>query len=127
MSLQTPVRQAASKQGWKLFNEDVRKGRFFALVGLAFIVAAAVSFTTSPEYVVASVSVEGSKVLSIEQANEIAGVQGMNIFQVDPAAVQARLAEKAALLKGVAVETRLPNQVIIKVTERKPAIVWVLG
>jgi cell division protein FtsQ len=110
-----------------LFNEDVRRGRFFALVGLAFIFAAAVSFTTSPEYVVASVSVEGSKVLSIEQANEIAGVQGLNIFQVDPAAVQARLAEKAALLKGVAVETRLPNQVIIKVTERKPAIVWVLG
>ena len=24
---------AASKQGWSLFNEDVRRGRFFALVG----------------------------------------------------------------------------------------------
>src|SRR5690242_5346999 len=69
---------AASKQGWKLFNEDVRKGRFFALVGLAFLFAAAVSFVTSPEYVVASVKVEGSKVLSDDQANEIAGVQGLN-------------------------------------------------
>ncbi len=118
---------SASKQGWKLFNEDVRRGRFFALVGLAFILAAAVSFATSPEYMVASVTVEGSKVLSTEQANEIAGVQGMNIFQVNPAAVQARLAEKAALLKGVSVETRLPNQVIIRVQERRPAIVWVLG
>ena len=118
---------AASKQGWKLFNEDVRRGRFFALVGLAFLFAAAVSFATSPEYVVASVSVEGSKVLSIDQANDIAGVQGLNIFQVDPVSVQARLAEKAALLKGVTVETRLPNQVIIKVQERRPATVWVLG
>lgn len=118
---------SASKQGWKLFSEDVRQGRFFALVGLAFIFAAAVTFATSPEYVVASVTVEGSKVLSIEQANDIAGVRGMNIFQIDPAAVQARLAEKAALLKGVTVETRLPNQVIIRVQERRPAVVWVLG
>jgi cell division protein FtsQ len=118
---------AANKQGWKLLGEDVRRGRFFALVGLAFIFAAAVSFATSPEYVVASVSVEGSKVLTADQANDIAGVQGQNIFQVDPAAVQARLAEKAALLKGVTVETRLPNQVIIRVQERRPAIVWVLG
>src|SRR5436309_9579928 len=118
---------SASKQGWKLFNEDVRRGRFFALVGLGFIFAAGVSFATSPEYVVASVSVEGSKALSDAQANEIAGVQGLNIFQVDPAAVQARLAEKAALLKGVSVETLLPNQVIIRVQERRPAIVWVMG
>ena len=122
-----PGGQAASKQGWKLFNEDVRRGRFFALVGLAFIFAAAVSFATSPEYVVASVSVEGSKALSDDQANEIAGVQGLNIFQVDPTVVQARLAEKAALLKGVSVETLLPNQVIIRVQERRPAIVWVMG
>jgi len=122
-----PLGSAASKQGWKLFNEDVRRGRFFALVGLAFIFAAAVSFATSPEYVVASVSVEGSKVLSIEQANEIASVQGLNIFMVDPTRVQARLAERAALLKGVSVETRLPNQVIIKVQERRPAIVWVVS
>ena len=89
--------------------------------------AAAVSFVTSPEYVVASVSVEGSKVLSTEQANEIAGVQGQNIFTVDPIAVQERLAQKAALLKGVTVETRLPNQVIIRVQERRPATVWVSG
>lgn len=118
---------SASKQGWALFNEDVRTGRFFVLVVLAFFCAAAVSFATSPEYVVANVTVEGSKVLNVEQANEIAGVQGMNIFRVDPAIVQARLAEKAALLKGVTVETRLPNQVIIRVQERRPAVVWVMG
>ncbi len=118
---------AASKHGWRLFAEDVRQGRFFALVGLACIVAAAVSFATSREYVVQSVTVEGSKVLSVEHANEIAGVQGLNIFLVDPADVQQRLARQAALLKGVWVETRLPNQVIIHVQERRPAVVWVLG
>lgn len=118
---------AANKQGWRLFNEDVRRGRFFSLIGLAFVLAAVVSFVTSPEYVVASVQVQGSKVLSIDQANAIAAVQGENIFMVDPATVQSRLAEKAALLKGVSVETRLPNQVIIHVQERRPAVVWVLG
>jgi cell division protein FtsQ len=118
---------AAEKTGWRLFNEDVRRGRFFSLVGLAFVVTAAVSFATSPEYIVQSVTVEGSRVLSLEQANAIAGVQGSNIFTIDPAAVQARLAEKAALLKGVWVETRLPNGVIIHVQERRPATVWVIG
>jgi hypothetical protein len=118
---------AANKSGWTLFNEDIRRGRFFALVGLAFLTAAAISFATSPEYVVASVTIEGSKVLSVEQANAIAAVQGQHIFLIDPAEVQARLAEKAALLKGVKVETRLPNQVIITVQERRPATVWVLG
>jgi hypothetical protein len=92
-----------------------------------FILAAAVSFATSPEYIVQSVTVEGSEVLSLEQANEIAGVAGHNIFTIDPAEVRSRLAEKAALLKGVTVETRLPNEVIIRVLERKPAVVWVIG
>jgi cell division septal protein FtsQ len=118
---------AASKQGWKLFSEDVRQGRFFALVGLAFIMAGAISFGTSPEYTVRTVSVEGSKVLSVEQANQIAAVEGQNIFLVDPTAVQKRLAEKAALLKGVTVDLELPNRVIIRVQERRPAVVWVIG
>lgn len=118
---------AANKTGWRLFSEDVRRGRFFALVGLAFILAGAVSFATSPEYTVVGVEVVGSKVLSAEQANAIAGVQGQNIFMVDPKEVQARLAAGAALLKGVAVETLLPNRVIINVQERRPAVVWVEG
>jgi cell division septal protein FtsQ len=118
---------AAEKRGWSLFNEDIRRGRFFSLIGLAFILAAAVSFATSPEYIVASVTVEGSKVLSLDEANEIAGVAGANIFTIDQAAVQQRLAQKAALLKGISVETRLPNSVIIHVQERRPAVVWVLG
>jgi len=118
---------AAERRGWSLFSEDVRRGRIFALIGLAFIFAAAVSFATSPEYILTTVTVEGSKVLSLDEANEIAGVQGANIFTIDPAAVQRRLADKAALLKGVTVETRLPNSVIIHVQERRPAVVWVLG
>jgi cell division protein FtsQ len=118
---------AAEKRGWSLFNEDVRRGRIFSLIGLAFILAAAVSFATSPEYVVASVTVEGSKVLSLDEANQIAGVQGANIFTIDPADVQKRLADKTALLKGVSVETQLPNKVIIHVLERRPAVVWVIG
>ena len=121
------VSGAAEKRGWSLFNEDIRRGRFFSLIGLAFILAAAVSFATSPEYIVASVTVEGSKVLSLDEANEIAGVAGANIFTIDQAAVQQRLAQKAALLKGISVETRLPNSVIIHVQERRPAVVWVLG
>ena len=102
-------------------------GRFFALVGLVFLMAAGVSFATSPEYVVQSVTVEGSKVLSLDQANAIAGVQGANIFTVDAQRCRPGWPRRRPLLKGVKVETRLPNNVIIDVQERKPATVWVIG
>src|SRR5258708_3603309 len=55
----------------------------------------------------------------------LAGVAGLNIFLVDPQAVAAHLSQ-SAFIKGVSVETALPNQVIIHVEERRPSVVWVL-
>ena len=47
----------------------------FAML-LVFLMAAGVSFATSPEYVVQSVTVEGSKVLSLDQAG--------NVYRISP-------------------------------------------
>jgi cell division septal protein FtsQ len=111
--------------GWGLFQDDIRRGRLLSLAGLAILVAIGLSMATSPDYVVAGVTVRGSATLTAAEATRLAGVDGMNIFLVDPQAVAARLSE-SAFLKNVAVETALPNQVIIHVEERRPRVVWVL-
>jgi cell division septal protein FtsQ len=111
--------------GWGLFQDDIRRGRLLSLAGLAILVALGLSMATSPDYVVAGVTVQGSSALSTADANRLAGVTGLNIFLVDPRAVAARLSQ-SAFIKNVAVETALPNQVIIHVEERRPRVVWVL-
>jgi cell division septal protein FtsQ len=111
--------------GWGLFQDDVRRGRLLSLAGLAILVAIGLSMATSPDYIVAGVTVRGSAAFSAAEANRLAGVAGLNIFLVDPRAVAARLSQ-SAFIKNVAVETALPNQVIIHVEERRPRVVWVL-
>ena len=111
--------------GWGLFQDDVRRGRLLSLAGLAILVALGLSMATSPDYVVAGVTVRGTATLTAAEAARLAGVEGLNIFLVDPQAVAARLSQ-SAFIKNVSVETALPNQVIIHVEERRPRVVWVL-
>lgn len=128
IGLQEAIRRRprpTKRVGWGLFQDDVRRGRLISLAGLAILSALALNFATSPDYVVASVSVQGTTTLSAADANRLAGVAGLNIFLVDPQAVAARLSQ-SAFIKGVSVETALPNQVIIHVEERRPSVVWVL-
>ncbi len=111
--------------GWVLFRDDVRRGRIIDLAGLALLVALTVALATSTDYQVQSVSVVNSTALTATQAAQLTGVVGMNIFLVDPAQVAARL-RRAPFIKDAQVETRLPGQVLIHVSERRPNVVWVL-
>ncbi len=111
--------------GWGLFQDDVRRGRVISLAGLAILAAIALSIATSPDYIVNSVTVQGSTTLTVAEANRLAGVTGEHLFLVDPQAVAARLSQ-SAFIKSVSVETALPNQVILHVEERRPSVVWVL-
>lgn len=111
--------------GWGLFQDDVRRGRLISLAGLAVLAALALSIATSPDYIVAGVTVQGSPTLTAAEANRLAGVAGQHLFLVDPQAVAARLSQ-SAFIKSVSVETALPNRVILHVEERRPSVVWVL-
>jgi cell division septal protein FtsQ len=110
--------------GWRLFKDDLANGRFVALALLGIIAAFVVGFATSPAYTVQAVQVVGSKALSSEQATQMAGVAGLNIFAVDTNVVAQRL-KNAPYVTSLRVETQLPNVVRVVVTERRPSVVWV--
>src|SRR5689334_18603035 len=103
-------RQARSTErvGWGLFRDDVRRGRIIDLAGLALLVALTVTFVTSPDYQVQSVTVVNSRALTNEQAARLTGVLGTNIFLVDSAKVAARL-RQSPFIKDASVETTLPD------------------
>ncbi|MDQ2808111.1 MAG: FtsQ-type POTRA domain-containing protein, partial [Chloroflexota bacterium] len=111
--------------GWGLFRDDVRRGRIIDLVGLALLLALAVSLATSGDYQVQTVTVVNAKSISNEQAARMTGLVGSNIFLVDPAKVAARL-RQSPFIKDATVETTLPDAVTIRVDERRPNVVWVL-
>src|SRR5689334_17569560 len=117
--------KATERVGWGLFRDDVRRGRIIDLTGLALLVALAITFATSPDYQVQSVTVVNSKVLTDDQAARLTGVLGTNIFMVDAKQVVTRL-RQSPFIKSATVETTLPGQVLIHVDERKPNVVWVL-
>src|SRR4051812_19560551 len=60
--------RATERVGWGLFRDDVRRGRIIDLTGLALLVALAITFATSSDYQVESVTVVNSRALSSEQA-----------------------------------------------------------
>lgn len=70
--------------------------------------------------------VQGNLVTSREAIIAMSGIQGYNIFFVDPQEVAARV----VLLPDIArakVWFALPNRVIIEVEERKPHLLWRVG
>ena len=111
--------------GWGLFRDDVRRGRIIDLVGLALLLALAVSLATSGDYQVQTVTVVNAKSISNEQAARMTGLVGSNIFLVDPAKIAARM-RQSPFIKDATVETTLPDAVTIRVDERRPNVVWVL-
>jgi cell division septal protein FtsQ len=111
--------------GWGLFRDDVKRGRIVDLIGLALLLAVAVSFATSDTYAVQNVTVLNSKAITSDQAARMTGLIGTNIFMVDPAKVVARL-RQSPYIKSASVETSLPDAVTIRVDERRPNVVWVL-
>lgn len=115
-----------TRVGWRLFKDDLANGRFAALGLLGLLAALLVNFATSPAYVVQAVQVVGSKSLSSQQATQMAGVAGLNIFAVDTKTVAARL-KNAPYISDLLVETQLPNIVRVTVKERRPTVVWVVG
>jgi cell division septal protein FtsQ len=100
-----------------------RLGPLSLLAGLAFL---GYHLLTSPNFEVKQITVLGNRALSSSQVIEAAAVKGMNIFSVNTQEVRGQVLA-LGIPQEVRVEARLPDTIIIELTELPPAAVWVTG
>ena len=95
---------------------------FGAYIGISRLVAHTI--LQNPQYNIAELEVETDGVLKAEDILEASDLhRGENIFRVDLAKAQARVASIPQVEK-VLVSRQLPNRVAIQVNERKP-VAWI--
>ncbi|HEX4666037.1 MAG TPA: FtsQ-type POTRA domain-containing protein [Chthoniobacterales bacterium] len=81
-------------------------------------------FFQNPDYRLSTVAIQTDGTLTRDQALKTSGlVEGLNIFSVNLAQVHDRLQELAQV-DEVQVERKMPNEIDITITERKP-IAWI--
>jgi cell division septal protein FtsQ len=81
-------------------------------------------FFDNPEYRLSTIEVQTDGTLQRDQILKAAGVgEGLNIFSVNLAQVHDRL-QQLAQIEDVQVERKMPNEIDIYLTERKP-IAWI--
>ncbi|HET7511136.1 MAG TPA: FtsQ-type POTRA domain-containing protein [Chthoniobacterales bacterium] len=81
-------------------------------------------FVDNPDYRLSTIAIRTDGTLQRDQVLQNAGLrEGLNIFSVNLAQVHDRL-EKLGQVDEVQVERRLPNEIDITITERKP-IAWI--
>ena len=124
------ARAAARRNRRQRFNGIVRRlivtGRlpaFMLSVGLAVFT---VGFLFSGDFVVRSVVVEGTKAAFAGSIVDASGALGQPIFRLDTQEVARRVAAHPAVASA-SVSTRFPDTVVVRLTERVPALDWQVG
>jgi hypothetical protein len=81
---------------------------------------------SSPDFRVSRVSVDGNRLLTTAELEAVASVSGVNVFWVR----RSELSQRLRLLPPVEsadVSLELPDRVQIRVKERDPAAIWLVG
>lgn len=97
--------------------------RMFSAILILLAVMGLVRFFNAPGYQVGIPELDGLELLTPAQVRSLAGIEGMSIFSLDPARVEAKL-EEAAEVSEAQVTFAWPNKVRIDLKERKPAAAW---
>lgn len=106
------------------FSVVARTGRLPAFIVACSCTVLMYGFLFSGDFAVNDVTIRGAQ---LGDAREIAGTTeafGASVFRVQPDRIAERLAEHP-YVERVVVETRLPSRVVVTLTEREPALVWV--
>jgi hypothetical protein len=82
--------------------------------------------STSSEFQVRRVRVQGASLLSQADVEQAVSVIGANVFWVDHAAAEARLLSLPLVLRAE-VTPVVPDTVNVRIVERQPAAFWVSG
>ncbi|MSP14690.1 MAG: FtsQ-type POTRA domain-containing protein [Chloroflexi bacterium] len=102
--------------------------RLASLSSAILLAVVCFQFGISDNYYVyrASVAIQGNQLNSQEAIYEASGLEGLNVFFVDTAAVRQSIA-KLHGIRDVQVHIGLSNHVTIQVAEWQPTVVWQAG
>jgi cell division septal protein FtsQ len=105
-----------------------RKRNFFwRLVSALFIgalIILAVNFSlTSNTFRIAQVDVQGTHNDALVRQIQRMGMQGQNVFLVNVAGLSERI-DAIPLVASVSLSRQLPNQLVVSIVERTPALLW---
>lgn len=81
---------------------------------------------TSPSFFIYGAEIRGNVALSAREIYIASGIDSQSAFWLNPVKVAARI-ESMPNIKSASVSVRLPAQVVIKVTERRPQLLWQSG
>lgn len=97
--------------------------RMASLICIAASGAVLFLFFWSYDFYVYEATIEGNTLLSKEEIFAQSKIEGYNIFFIDPREVRRTIAAMPTV-KEAEVSSALPNQVTVRIVERKPAAVW---
>jgi cell division protein FtsQ len=106
------------------FSVLARTGRLPAFIVACSCLVLLYGFLLSGDFAVNDVTVRGAQLGDAREIAGSTGAFGASLFRVQPDRIAARLAE-LPYVERVVVETRLPSRVVVTITEREPALVWI--
>jgi cell division protein FtsQ len=107
----------------RLLN-GVRSGKLLALAVLLVAGGLLVGALLSRQYVIRHVEVVGGEALTEAHVETLAGVTGRTIWFVQPNEVEARV-RQSPYVEQVWAQMRLPDTLVVRVTERRPEVQWI--
>jgi hypothetical protein len=101
-------------------------GRVLAVAVLLTAAWVVYDSASSDSFQVRSIHVQGNVLLSQADIEQVAALQGANVFWIDRAEVTERL-NRLPLVQRAEVDPALSGSVDVTVTERRPAAFWISG
>lgn len=96
------------------------------IAGLLLFVASAVGLwhvSTSEQFTVRDIRVEGAQALSEPEVAQLSGALGTSVWLVEPDQIVGRL-QKSAYVERADVSVTLPDRLTITLRERRPEVRW---
>jgi cell division protein FtsQ len=106
-----------------MLRRSVANGKLAALIMLLAGMGCLWYVFRSTTFVVAAIEVRGVRSLDPATISELAGVRGVSVWDIQPEAVAARIAQNTYVATAT-VDVLLPAQVIVHVQEREAVILW---
>lgn len=82
---------------------------------------------TDARFRVGQVMVEGAKLVPVSAIERVLDVVGRSVFEVGGEGLEERLMAQFGCIERASVRGRLPNRVMVSISEREAALVWESG